>query len=518
MNSKIKQALCVAVAGASLVGALSGCSNSKEVSNVVTYWAGIPMGDGSSDAESIPFVQYLHEATGIDVDFTIASSDGGQRTEQFNILIASNEYPDIMESNWAGFKGGAQGAIDQKVIVPLNQYMDEGKLPNFVKYLEEHPEIDKLLKTDSGEYYTIPFIREDDKSRMFNGPILRKDWLDELGLEVPETIDEWENVLAQFKEKKGATAPLTILSNFWDVGAFMGAYGVKNGFILDDSGKVVYGPMQDGYKEFLIKMNDWYKKGLLDNGFAQIDGNMLNSQMTSGKSGAAVFSAGGGMGKWLGAMSDDPTYDLVGAKFPVLNKGDRPRFGTKASAFDGSGASITTSCPEERIDSALKLLDYAYSDEGRNLFNFGKEGVDYTMVDGKPTYTDYVTNNPDGKTMSEMLALETRATGGPFAQSVRYTEQFLGLPQQSAAVDNWRDTDDEKYSLPAVMALTQEESDEYTRIMTNANTLKGEKFVKYIQGTESIDTWDSYIDELKNMGIERAIEIEQAAYERFLSR
>ena len=51
MNSKIKKALCVAVAGASLVGALSGCSNSKEVSNVVTYWAGIPMGDGSSDAE-----------------------------------------------------------------------------------------------------------------------------------------------------------------------------------------------------------------------------------------------------------------------------------------------------------------------------------------------------------------------------------------------------------------------------------------------------------------------------------
>ena len=68
------------------------------------------------------------------------------------------------------------------------------------------------------------------------------------------------NVLAQFKEKKGATAPLTILSNFWDVGAFMGAYGVKNGFILDDSGKVVYGPMQDGYKEFLIKMNDWLRR------------------------------------------------------------------------------------------------------------------------------------------------------------------------------------------------------------------------------------------------------------------
>ena len=58
---------------------------------------------------------------------------------------------------------------------------------------------------------------------MFSGPILRKDWLDELGLEVPETIDEWENVLAQFKEKKGATAPLTILSsNFGGCGCIYG--------------------------------------------------------------------------------------------------------------------------------------------------------------------------------------------------------------------------------------------------------------------------------------------------------
>ena len=323
MKTTIKRLMCSVTAGALVVGALAGCGGKKEeaADGQLTYWAGISIGDGSSDADSIPFIQYLKENTGIDVKFTLPSNDGGQKSEQFNILIASGEYPDIMEWNWSSFKGGAQGAIDQKVIIPLNEYMEAGKLPNFTKYLEEHPEIDKLVKTDAGDYYTIPFIRENDKSRVFNGPILRKDWLDELGLEVPETIDEWENVLTQFKEKKGAAAPFTILSNFWDVGAFMGAYGVKNGFIVDDNGKVSYGPMQDGYKEFLKKMNDWYKKGLLDNSFAQLDSNMLNSQMTSGKSGATVYAAGGGIGKWLGAMEDDPNYELVGAKFPVLNKG-----------------------------------------------------------------------------------------------------------------------------------------------------------------------------------------------------
>ncbi len=517
MNLTVKKILCGALAGAMMIGTLSGCGKPKEVSDVVTYWAGISLGDGSSDADSIPVVKYLKENTGIDIDITIPSNDGGQKQEQFNILIASNEYPDIMEWNWAGFKGGAQGAIDQGVIVSLNEYMEAGKMPNFTKYLEEHPEIDRLVKTDDGDYFTVPFIREDEKSRVFNGPILRKDWLDDLELEVPETVDEWENVLTQFKEKKGATAPLTLLSNFWNVGAFMGAYGVKDSFIVDDEGKVSYGPIQDGYKEFLMKMNDWYTKGLLDNGFAQLDSNMLNSQMTSGKSGAAISAAGGGIGKWLGAMSDDPSYDLVGAKFPVLNKGDKPKFGTKASAFDGQGASITTSCPEERLDDALKLLDYAYSEEGRNLYNFGKEGVDYEMIDGYPTYTDYIVNNPDGKTMSEMLALETRATGGPFAQDVRYTEQFLALPQQSAAVENWKYTDDEKYSLPAV-SYTKEELEEYTKIMSNVDTLKSEKFVKYIQGTDSFDSWDSYISEIEKMGIEKATQIVQAAYDRYMNR
>ena len=199
-------------------------------------------------------------------------------------------------------------------------------------------------------------------------------------------------------------------------------------------------------------------------------------------------------------------------------RGDRPKFGTKASAFDGQGASITTSCPEDRIDDALALIDYAYSDEGRKLHNFGKEGVDYTLEDGVPTYTDYIMHNPDGKTMAEMLALDTRATGGPFAQDVRYTEQFLALPEQSAAVENWRETDDEKYSVPTVLSYTAEESDEYTRIMTNIDTLKSEKFVKYIQGSESFDTWDSYVSELEKIGINDAIAIVQAAYDRYKNR
>ena len=95
------------------------------------------------------------------------------------------------------------------------------------------------------------------------GPIVRKDWLDELGLSMPETIDEWHNVLTQFKEKKGAAAPLAYHDNMLRNGDFIGAYGIKMDFFIEN-GKVVYGPYDKRYKDFLTTFAQWYKEGLID--------------------------------------------------------------------------------------------------------------------------------------------------------------------------------------------------------------------------------------------------------------
>ena len=66
-----------------------------------------------------------------------------------------------------------------------------------------------MIKTDDGHYYVFPFVRGDEALCHTIGPMLREDWLEELGLEVPTTIDEWHTVLTAFKEKKGASAPFT---------------------------------------------------------------------------------------------------------------------------------------------------------------------------------------------------------------------------------------------------------------------------------------------------------------------
>ena len=118
-------------------------------------------------------------------------------------LIAGNDLPDIIEYNWYTYTGGPERALSEGLIRAIDI---ETEAPNLYAYLQQHPEIDKMCKTDDGQYFGFPFIRGDKYLQTSAGIIIRQDWLDELGLAMPETIDDWTNVLTQFKEQKGARA------------------------------------------------------------------------------------------------------------------------------------------------------------------------------------------------------------------------------------------------------------------------------------------------------------------------
>jgi putative aldouronate transport system substrate-binding protein len=323
-------------------------------------------------------------------------------------------------------------------------------------------------------------------------------------------------MLKAFKEKKGATAPLTFTSvpRLFDglaTGTIIGAFGITRGFHME-SGKVKFGPAQPGYKEFLATMRKWYAEGLLDKDIATVDGKILDSNMTSGKSGATFALAGGGIGKWLGAaVKDNPKFNLVGAPYPVLKKGDVPKFGQKDYTAP-NGGTYAISPKSKHQELAVKLLDYGYSPEGAKYFNFGTEGVTHTMVNNYPTYTDMIK-----KDYALNLGLYTRSTGGPTIQDKRYYEQFAALPQQRDAVTTWFKTEVDKYMLPPV-SPTPEESSEMAKIMTEVNTLVDETTIRIVLGTDPLEAYDKFLDRLKSLKIDRAVEIMQAALDRYNKR
>ena len=519
MNKNNRFIICVAVIVLMTI-ILSSCTGTKTVINQNSInFTGYPIKTDASlevwtaSYDDNHFFNKISEETGIKIKWL--TPPAGQVDEQFNIMLASGKLPDIMEYRWAKYPGGAEKAISDDHIFPLNEIISTHS-PSLKKYLSDNPDVDRMVQLDSGEYYVYPFIRGDELLKVSYGPIVRKDWLDSLNMAVPETMDDWYNMLTAFKAKSGVSAPLTYnYANLESWAAFPGAFGVKRDFYTDNE-KVKYGPVEAGYKEYLQTMTKWYAEGLLDKNFATADLALIANSMLNGTSGATLGYGGSGLGAWLQSKKDDPSYQLVPAPYPVKNRGDVPRFGLKDFSYVDAAfgnAAITTSC--KNIELAARFLDYGYSEAGHMLFNFGTVNESYNMIDGYPTYTEAITNNPE-YSFSQSLLRFARFNNGPFVQDRRYMEQFYNIPAQKDALTVWN-TQAEKTNLPPITP-TYEESTELANILNNINTYVDENSTKFIMGLQSYDYYDKFLNDIKNMNVDRAIQIYEAAYERYLIR
>ena len=486
----------------------------------LTYWCELNTNVSANytNMGDTPFGQGLMERTGVTI--TYLHPPTGQLNEQFNLILADGDLPDIMEYTWQSYPGGPQKAIEDGNILALNDIIDQ-YCPNLKAYLEAHPDVDRQCKTDEGNYYMFPFVRGDDSLRVSTGLMIRQDWLNDLGLEMPTTIDEWHDVLTAFKTEKGATAPFAFeyttpsLRNNWP---FMSVYNTTAEFYVGDDGKIHYGPAEENYKEFLATMNQWYKEGLLDPDMPTAQLDQVSAKMTSGASGASLGWIGSRMGVWTTAAKEtDPNYDLEAAPVPTLNKGETAKMGPMDNVVvNNGGAAITTRCKD--IEAAARLLDWAYSDEGHMYYNFGTEGESYTMENGEPVYTDLILNNPDGLPIAQAMSGYIRGNyNGPFVQDVRYAQQYYTMDCQKKAQATWTVPEASEHVLPPITPSSGE-SEEFSAIMNEINTYRDEMTLKFILGTESLDNFDKFVDTMNQMNLKRAIEIENSALDRYNAR
>src|SRR5579859_2127142 len=298
----------------------------------LTYWA--PMSTNvaasmKSFGEMACYVE-LEKRTGIHLDFQHPPLQ--QEQDQFNLLVSSGKYPDIVEFDWLhSYAGGPSKAIKDGVIVRLNDLIDQ-YAPNLKKVLTDHPEWRKQIVTDEGDLYAFPFLRSDPILLTYMGPVIRKDWLDKLSLTMPTTLDDWHAMLTAFKDKnangQGTTIPFSPWNgasipggwNAWYAAgaflrhAFIGAWGITMGF-YQVNGQVQYGALQPEFQDFTKLMRTWFSEGLIDPDFPSTDQASFDAKVTSGRLGAMVALDGNGIGKYMGLVKD-PTFKLVGAPYP----------------------------------------------------------------------------------------------------------------------------------------------------------------------------------------------------------
>lgn len=491
----------------------------------LSLWA--PISDKVTNAYKsygdLPLFKEMETRTGIHINFL--HPPVGQETDQLNLMLASNDLPDILQYDWGTIAGGPAKILGEKQIIKLNDYVDK-YAPNMKKLMLDDKELKKQMILDDGTFYSFPYLTRIPTEGAWYGPQMRKDWLDKLQLKAPTTIDEWHDVLVAFRDKdpngngkndeipfvgKGSNG-LGILS----LQDLTPAWGVINDFTLKD-GKVVYGPIESQYKDFLTVMASWYKEKLIDQDLATNDSKAFDYKITNNVAGSYYGSVNGNMGRFLNMMQPvDPKFNLTSLTYPVGPAG-KPYtaldLNMKASPY---GSAITSKC--KNIKEAIEWLDYGYSVEGGLLFNFGIEGKSYTMVNGIPTYTDLIWKPTNGDTWDQVMGQYTRAIDiWSMDVSKYYTEQKLRLPQQKdASTKNWLQADSARV-LPPV-TLTDSEARTKASIMNQVETYRNETMGKIVMGKLPVSDFDKYVQTIKSMGIDQVTQIENDAYQRYLKR
>lgn len=467
----------------------------------------------TTDWNDNEFYQEMERRTGVHLEFEMVSSADYQTN--FNLMIASGNLADMIYVGASYYAEGVDAAIDDGYFLDLTDLVDE-YMPNYEKIRTSDIQYELLSTTDSGRLGAVYELRQ-SKQGPWLGLWIRQDWLDDLGLDTPVTFDDYHEVLTAFKNEKGATAPLIL--NFsgsdGEFGTMSGGLNVLNSWQLDETGKVNFGPYMDAWKEYVTIMHQWYTEGLIDPDFMATDERTADmAKVVTGASG--VFAALYTMPSVYEAASEDPNMNLAPVNPPVMNEGDEGHIRLRDSYTSGNTA---ISADSENWEVALRWLDYLYTDEGALLANYGVEGDTFEFDEnGKPVFTDKILNNENGWTMTQTVASYLCPSAG-IANWSDWTRELAGVPEKDqACYDVWSEFSDD-WRLPSSVTLTQDESTERAALYADISTIVKEQTAQFISGALDIESnWDAYISALEASGMERAIEITQAAYDRYLAR
>ncbi|MDF2675521.1 MAG: extracellular solute-binding protein family 1 [Clostridiales bacterium] len=449
--------------------------------------------------------QEMEKITGIKIEFIHPAN--GQEDEQFNLMIASGDIPDLI-TGAARYKGGITMGVEDEVYLDLTPYAQK-YAPDYYKLINSNPEIKREATFDDGKVFA--FYRIKPKVDVpFRRLVTRKDWLDEAGVTEPKTLADWETYLKLLKDKNKGDAPFILTTNGME-GIIMGAYNILPGFYLKDAKNVAYGQIQPQFKEYLTLMNKWFTSGLISKDFPSLKEAQSITQFSSGKTGVLAASVDQ---TFNNAKANN--YQLVTTPFPRIKLGDKLHW-NNSEWFVGGDETVINKDTKYKTE-AVRWLNYAYSEEGAMLFNFGIKDSSYVMENGKPKYTDKILKNPKIPAPVTNYLFRMHFAPKLTFSDLECVPGVLANGQES--INNrlkWSDDKDvdNTYVIPPIR-LTVDESSSRARLMTEVDTYVNEMVLKFIIGAEPLSKFDEYVNNVKKLGIDEAAQITQKAYERYM--
>ena len=466
----------------------------------------------------------IFEDTNVTVHFTVPAA--GEVAEQFNLMVASGNYPDIIIGTTSTtYPGGFDQALDDGAFFDMTPYAQE-YMPNYYAAIHANEQITKEATTLTNRIPVAFYVycpEYDERELQWWGQAIRKDILDAIGKEVPKTVEEWEDVLRAMKEY-GVEVPYSMLNTTGMDSALLAGFGIPKApfdwqgrinVYADKDGVIHYGAVEDGYKAYLTMMNRWYADGLLDPEFMTrswfTTADTIYSMYGSGQIGAC-YQLDGILPTMVATLAAaNPAGETLAVPAPLGPDGNIPDVSIgKLYCGNGTWWAISNTCKDPLL--AMNFLDYMCSPEGVIVTNYGTEGYSYEMVDGVPTFTDVVlkaeTGSSDGWRLNAALNLK-----------IIGQEKYTNLQFKDPMIQEWdRVWTESVNTYSTVYDLTADEEIEISAIMNDISTYVQEQTIKAIIDPEALANWDKTVEQVKNMRLDEALAIYQEGYNRYNNR
>lgn len=549
---KFKKIICLLTIAATGASMLVGCGGNKEavknegitvdenvtsagelpvVKETVKLTVGIPGTSKVENYDTNAFTKFLEEKTGIDIEFYEFPSSGG--TEKLNVMLASGtELPDVVVgidlSKTTFEKYKSEGTF-----VNLAPYIE--KYGYWIKEMEEKTEVKYfnsfMTSADGGKYF-MPNVSEQTGNVYGGKAFINKKWLDKLGLDMPETIDDFKNVMHAFitqdpngngkNDEIGFTGskdgwnekPINFLVNSFIYDDY------ANGYVLED-GKVSLNYQTPEYKEAIKYLSDMVAAGELDIQCLTQGSDTLRSICASETPVVGAFATGSP--DVLFGDNKEVLADYVA--LPPLKGPNGIAYALKDPSTVACGGFITKYC--EHPAAAFRFLDYFLSEEASIFGRYGVEGTDWIAVDesvpcifesigaksrikpilayGAIQNSHWNQFNPSfrSKDISDSMAWDGDPLNGEYVKG-----------QALAAYYNKGPEDVLKKKM---VTLSEEDMAEFDELYNSIYTYVNEQTAFFISGKMTVDKdWDKFMKELDNLGVNRYIELLQTGYDNFI--
>lgn len=475
---------------------------------------------GYSYTQDLPVWKKIEEDTGVQIEWEV---------------IPASEYNSVMQTRLA-----AGTALPDFIRIPSNpmKYVQDGMLADLTDLIAsdgyytrqlyaENPYIKPFVTAPDGRIY---FYTSDVAGGAEADPYvyyLRQDWLDKFNLEAPKTLDDWFNVWTTFLENDANgnglrdEIPFTNDNTLIGTTIFGNAFGLKlhrsSGWNVNAAGQVEYDYIKPEMKELLTWLNKCYTAGLIDKEFSTQNFDSLMKKITMNTSGS-VFRALNGLRTFNKALEDagiDGKYTIVAP--PVKDASSTtPQYVERYGPVSGLFA-FTKDCKD--LDIKFKFIDYVVASQpGTFATGFGIEGETYEIVDGKPVFTDFAVNNPD--TPLNILLQQYGATPTmPWNRSLNGYGSYQAMasispyPEVYEAAQMYQQYNIDNF--PQGVLLTDDEQAIIGQYQVDIDTYRDEMITKFIMGTESLDNFDKYVDNIKQLGLDTVLQVRQQQWERY---